>query len=107
MEIRRVLSDERVKENNGLIALERGPLVYCAEGVDNNGKTGNLILPDDSQLTSRFISDLIGGITVIEGKAKTVDNSGVASVTGFMAIPYLAWLNRGAGEMDIWLQRDK
>ncbi len=107
MEIRRVLSDERVKENNGLIALERGPLVYCAEGVDNNGKTGNLILPDDSQLTSRFVSDLIGGITVIEGKAKTADNSGVASVTGFMAIPYLAWLNRGAGEMDIWLQRDK
>jgi DUF1680 family protein len=106
MEIRRLLADERVKEDNGCIALERGPLVFCVEGIDNNGKTSNLILPDKSQLTSRYIIDLLGGITVIEGKAKTVDDKGVASVSGFTAIPYFAWLNRGPGEMDIWLKRD-
>jgi hypothetical protein len=106
MEIRRLLADERVKEDNGCIALERGPLVFCVEGIDNNGKTSNIILPDKSQLTSRYIIDLLGGITVIEGKAKTVDDKGVASVSGFTAIPYFAWLNRGPGEMDIWLQRD-
>ena len=106
MEIRRVLSDERVKENNGMVALERGPLVFCAEWVDNNGKTSNIILPDESQLSFRYIKDLIGGVTVIEGKAKTVDKNGEVISSDFTAIPYFAWLNRGKGEMDIWLPRN-
>ncbi len=105
MEVRRVLSDERVKENNGRVALERGPLVYCAEWVDNNGKTSNIILPDKAKLSSRYEKDLIGGITVIKGKAKTVDKNGKANSSDFTAIPYFAWLNRGKGEMDIWLSR--
>ena len=106
MEIRRVLCDERAKENNGRVALERGPLVFCAEWVDNNGKTSNIILPDESELSSRFVKDLIGGITVIEGKAKTVDKNGEVVASDFTAIPYFAWLNRGRGEMDIWLPRN-
>ena len=107
MEIRRVLSDERVKENTGRVALERGPLVYCAEWVDNHGKTSNIILPDQSKLSSRFINDLIGGITMIEGKAKILDENGSIKTSDFKAIPYFAWLNRGKGEMDIWLPRNK
>jgi DUF1680 family protein len=105
MEVRRVLSDDRVKENNGRVALERGPLVFCAEGIDNNGITENIILPDDSKLSSRFVSDLVGGITVIQGKAKIADIDGTTSISDFTAIPYFAWLNRGKGEMDIWLHR--
>ena len=107
MEIRRVLSDERVKDNNGRVALERGPLVYCAEWVDNHGKTSNIILPDQSKLSSKFINDLIGGITIIEGKAKIMDKDGSIKSSDFKAIPYFAWLNRGKGEMDIWLPRNK
>jgi DUF1680 family protein len=103
MEVRRVLADERVTENNGRVALERGPVVFCAEGIDNNGKTENIILPDDSKLTSRYVNDLIGGISVIEGKAITRDTNGATSLSDFTAIPYFAWLNRGNGEMDIWL----
>ena len=105
MEVRRVLSDERVSENRGRVALERGPIVFCAEGIDNNAKTENIILPDDAKLTSRYVNDLIGGITVIEGKALTTDNDGNATISDFTAIPYFAWLNRGRGEMDIWLPR--
>jgi DUF1680 family protein len=105
MEVRRVLSDDRVKENNGRVALERGPLVFCAEGIDNNGITENIILPDDSKLSSRFVSDLVGGITVIQGKAKIADIDGTTSISDFTAIPYFAWLNRGKGKMDIWLHR--
>jgi DUF1680 family protein len=105
MEVRRVLSDERVKENKGRVALERGPLVYCAEWVDNNGKTSNIILPDQTKLSSAYMKDLIGGVTVIKGKAKTVDKNGKAISSDFTAIPYFAWLNRGKGEMDIWLPR--
>ena len=105
MEVRRVLSDERVMEDKGRVALERGPIVFCAEWVDNNGKTSNIILPDESKLSSRFVKDLIGGITVIEGNAKIIDKNGNVKSSDFTAIPYFAWLNRGKGEMDIWLPR--
>jgi len=74
--------------------------------VDNNGKTSNIILADDSKLSSRYVKDLIGGITIIEGKAKIIDNKGVVKSADFKAIPYFAWLNRGKGEMDIWLPRN-
>jgi hypothetical protein len=106
MEVRRVLCDERVTENKGKVAIERGPLVFCAEWADNNGKTSNIILPDKSKLSSRYEKDLIGGITVIKGKAKTVDKNGKAISSDFTAIPYFAWLNRGKGEMDIWIPRN-
>lgn len=107
MEIRRVVSDEKVKDDLGRVALERGPIVYCAEWVDNNGKTSNIILPDESKLSSKYVNDLLGGITIIEGKAKIIDNAGAVKSADFKAIPYFAWLNRGKGEMDIWLQRNK
>ena len=106
MEVRRVVSDDKVKENNGMVALERGPLVFCTEGVDNHGKTSNIILPDESKLSCRFVKDLVGGITVIEGKAKTIGKNGKAVSSNFAAIPYFAWLNRGKGEMDIWIPRN-
>ena len=100
------MSDDKVKENNGMVALERGPLVFCAEWVDNHGKTSNIILPDESKLSCRFVKDLVGGITVIEGKAKTIGKNGKAVSSNFAAIPYFAWLNRGKGEMDIWIPRN-
>ena len=45
MEVRRVVANENLKEDAGKIALQRGPLMYCAEWPDNNGKTSNLVLP--------------------------------------------------------------
>ncbi len=105
MEIRRVLSDDQVKENRNMIALERGPILFCAEGIDNNGKTRNIILPDESQLSERYIGDLLGGITVIEGGVEIEDIQGDLQQARFTAIPYFTWLNRGKGEMDIWLPR--
>lgn len=46
MEPRQVITHEAVKTNNGLVAVERGPLVYCAEFADNNGEVRNLSLPE-------------------------------------------------------------
>jgi hypothetical protein len=47
---------------------------------DDNGKTSNINLSDKSQLLFRYIKDLIDGVTVIEGKAKTVDKNGESSL---------------------------
>ena len=53
MSVRRVLSHEKVAADAGRVALERGPVVYCAEAVDNGGRAFNLVLPDDAPLEAR------------------------------------------------------
>jgi DUF1680 family protein len=113
MPVRRVESDPRVKANVGRVALMRGPLVYCLEGVDNGGKVRNLALPRTAELAFRHRPDLLGGVTVIEGKALaagTTDWDGrlyapvaEAVPVDFLAVPYYAWDNREPGEMVVWL----
>jgi len=110
MPIRRVLCHENVKDNVGKVALQRGPIVYCAEGLDNGGQVHNLVLPDDVPLKAEYRKDLLGGIGVIRGQAQSRYSSkdGKYTVTkeqDFMAIPYYAWAHRGAGPMVVWLTR--
>jgi DUF1680 family protein len=109
MPVRRVLSHEAVEDNRGRVALERGPLVYCAEWPDNEADVLGLVLPDSSELTAEFRNDLLQGLTVISGQAysRSTDNPDIAAAppTRFTAIPYYAWAHRGIGEMAVWLQR--
>jgi DUF1680 family protein len=93
MPIRRVLAHPAVKDNAGRVALQRGPIVYCAEGVDNNGHALDLVLPDGVRLNAEHRPELLGGATVIRGDALT-------------AIPYYAWAHRGSGEMTVWFARE-
>lgn len=93
MPIRRVLAHDAVKVNAGRVALQRGPIVYCAEGVDNHGHALNLVLPDGAALTAEHRPGLLGGVTVICGPA-------------LIAVPYYAWANREAGEMSVWFARE-
>jgi len=110
MEVRRVLSHDAVEANSGRVALERGPIVYCAEAVDNGGQVFNLVLPDDAALEPRHRPDLLGGVTVIDGQALALHpaedgRSVVTRPQGFLAVPYYAWAHRGEGEMAVWLPR--
>lgn len=110
MQVRRVISSDKVKENVGKVALERGPLVYCFEHPDNNGKAMNIILPDNSKATARFQADLLGGVTTIQCEASIVRPSGDGSAVetvkeNVTAIPYFSWANRGKGEMQVWIPR--
>ena len=110
MAIQVVVSNEEVEGNRGRIALERGPIVYCAEGVDNGGQVFNIVLSDDMLLEAEYRKDMLGGITVIRGKARGlyVSEDGKSVETKereFVAIPYYAWSHRGVGEMAVWLPR--
>jgi len=110
MEVRRVIARAEVKDDVNRVALERGPLVFCVEHADNNGKALNLILPDQVQLNSSFDAALMGGMQVITGTAPVVvpteDGLGMRTEQKeFRAIPYFAWANRGQGEMQVWLPR--
>jgi DUF1680 family protein len=98
---RRVVADPRVKDDVGRVALERGPIVYCAEGVDNGGTVLDLSLPDDAALRPELRPDLLRGLTVLETTARTPDGR----PRPLVAIPYYAWSHRGPGEMAVWLKR--
>lgn len=110
MQVRKVIASEKVQENVGKVALERGPLVYCFEHPDNNGKAMNIILPDNAKATSKFQADLLGGVTTIQCEASVVkpssDGTAVETVKEIVtAIPYFSWANRGKGEMQVWVPR--
>jgi hypothetical protein len=112
MPIRRVLSHEKIEENAGRVALERGPLVYCAEWADNDGYVSNIILHDDATLVPQFRENLINGVIRIQGMSTALkyDIDGktpIKSKHRFTAIPYYAWAHRGQGEMMVWLARDE
>ena len=110
MPIRRLVSHPNVRENLGKVALQRGPIVYCAEWVDNNGRALNLLLPDSVELKHRREKDMLGGVVVLEGESLglEVDQAGgiVKHEQMFRAIPHYAWSNRGVGEMAVWLWTD-
>jgi len=109
MPIRRVRAHAAVKEDAGQVALQRGPIVYCAEGADNNGHVLNMVLPDDAKLHAEHRPELLGGVTVIRGSALAAGTNAVATdprAIRFMAIPYYAWANRAAGEMTVWFNRE-
>jgi DUF1680 family protein len=107
MEVRRVVANEKVKDDQGKVALQRGPLIYCAEWADNNGRAANILVPADAVFQAKFQPELLNGVEVLQSevpvitideKAQTVSTSRRA-VT---AIPYYAWANRGKGEMTVW-----
>jgi DUF1680 family protein len=109
MPVRRVVANEAVEADRGLVAVERGPLVYCAEWTDNGGRISNLVLPDGAALTAEMRPDLLNGVVVIKGEAEAVSEKAGGIVTEkkpVTLIPYYAWANRGKGEMAVWLPRD-
>jgi len=103
-----VTANERVAADRGRVALERGPIVYCAEWVDSPDKhVRNLVLADSQRLKAEFEPATLNGVEVIRGEAATYRferNGEVTHTTeAFTAIPYYAWANRGAGQMEVWI----
>jgi DUF1680 family protein len=96
LEVRQVIAHEKVEADRGLVAIERGPLVYCVEGIDNGGTLPPIALGANATFSSEFKADLLGGVTVV--KAKSADRE-------ITAVPYHVWGNRGNGEMRVWLTR--
>ncbi len=94
MPARRIVAHAGVKDDEGKVALQRGPLVYAIEAIDNDGRALDLVIPRDAALRSRFRVDLLNGVEAISGEGSRP----------FVAIPYYAWNNRGQGEMAVWIK---
>jgi len=108
MEVKKIMAREELLQDNGRIALQRGPIVYCVEAVDNNGKAWNLIAPSNSRFTTEAFSvidekviSLVANLPVVQ---LGVDGlSAQTMVQKIRAIPYYTWCNRGSNSMQVWL----
>jgi hypothetical protein len=106
MPIRRVYAHPNVEADQGLVALQCGPFVYCYEAVDNDSAVPFLALPADAPLRMEWRDDLLGGVNVIRGTARVRNAEGTIEPFEFTATPYYAWDNRAAGAMRVWLPED-
>lgn len=93
MPVEIVAADPHVKENFGKRAIQRGPLVYCMEEIDNPVYFDQIQLSPSTTFQTAFASDILNGI-------KTIKTNGRAQSATF--IPYYAWDNRKAGKMRVW-----
>ncbi|MBR4129966.1 MAG: glycoside hydrolase family 127 protein [Bacteroidaceae bacterium] len=114
MDIHQVVSNPNLKTNAGLCSYERGPIVYCAEGVDNSGKLDNLFIPEGATGTNSTapspISSLFkGGIQQLRMNGKVCTQNGTEVETAdrvVRLIPYFARANRAASPMMVWIPTD-
>ncbi len=105
MEPRFVAARPEVEADRGRLAVQRGPLVYCAEWPDNDFAFGAAVVNPEMPMTTRS-SDVLGGVTMIDVPAQLVERRdgrlGLSDVKLAM-IPYYAWAHRGKGKMAVWL----
>ena len=105
MAVKQVVANENVRADYLKMALERGPLVYCAESIDNKTNVLQLCVSDNTQWSTEKLPDLLGGITVIKGKAYLPSEHNDSYIENdFTAIPYYAWAHRGKSEMTVWFR---
>ena len=109
MPVRKVIADEKIKEDRGKTAFQRGPLVFCAEWPDNDeGNILSLVIRKNAPVTTEYVPSLLEGTQVIrttgfqtkrtiEGRVELLEEQSVTM------IPYALWNNRGAGQMMVWI----
>lgn len=106
--IERVHSDPRVEADKGRVALRRGPLVYCFEGIDNHESLESLVISPEAKLSKKAEPSFLGGVTVILGRAERIEATPLPidkkfSRESFTAIPYYLNANRAHSEMAVWM----
>ncbi|MEW6107481.1 MAG: beta-L-arabinofuranosidase domain-containing protein, partial [Bacillota bacterium] len=115
MPVERVRANPAVRAAAGKVAIQRGPLVYCLEEVDNGPILTDISIPRGATLEARFEPELLGGVVVVTGQAQRTDYpSSERSLyttreypsrpVRITAIPYFAWDNREPGEMLVWIR---
>jgi hypothetical protein len=119
MDVRTLESHPRVIDNYGLVAVVRGPLVYCIEDVDHSGvDLFEVAVPRQADFEVRHDPEFLGGVTVLRTNGERLtgratdgglyrvahsDANRQTEEVPVTAIPYYAWGNRGAGAMQVWI----
>lgn len=115
MSAERVYARPEVSQDAGLVAVQRGPVVYCAEGVDQQGDLTRLSLPRGAALSARHVPGLLGGVTVVEATAELDSGAGWGTdlyrnrpsqpeSATLTLVPYAVWDHRETSPMRVWLR---
>ena len=107
MEPRIVKANEKVAADRGRVAVERGPIVYCAEWPDNDFNVHNILLNQHPTFQVEEKPDLLYGLNTLSTQVQVLsyDNAGKLALRDakLTLIPYYAWAHRGEGDMEVWL----
>ena len=112
MSVRRVYTSNKVSANTGRTAVERGPLIYCVEGVDNDNDILSLSMKKGGTITvGEYMEDKLYGIRELyaQGYKETVSDAlysyeaPAEEEYEITLIPYYAWGNRGLNQMRVWI----
>lgn len=114
MEAHRIYAHPNLRADAQKVTIQRGPLVYCLESIDNGEPLSSISLKEDGELTAAFDETLLGGAVVVEADGLRVDqeswSGGLYSrekaplqSVKVKAVPYYLWGNRGSGEMKVWI----
>ncbi|HVI43554.1 MAG TPA: glycoside hydrolase family 127 protein [Chitinophaga sp.] len=98
MEVKKVLAAAPVKADQDRFALERGPLMFCLEGPDNQGLVQRITVDKQTNVLSVFNPQLLGGVMTLQ-----MQGTAASRQQPVTAIPYYAWANRGPAEMLVWI----
>ncbi|MFH1160442.1 MAG: beta-L-arabinofuranosidase domain-containing protein [bacterium] len=112
MPARKVLASDQVEDDRDKVALTRGPIVFCAEGVDNEGDVKNIVVPLTGSFSYDFTSELLNGVGTLKGNVFKLTGDGfdqpvTKRPSPFVLRPYYAWCHRGAGKMNVWFYNDR
>ncbi len=102
MPVRKVKAHKNVEADRDKVAIQKGPIVFCAEGIDHkDNHVLNLVYDPETTLESEYRPELLNGVQVITGEAMGTKRLPLT------LIPYHVWANRGSGEMMVWLPTTK
>jgi uncharacterized protein len=101
MPLRLVKANKAVITNTGKVALQRGPIIFCAEAADHTRSVLTTTINSATNFTGNYRSDLLNGVYVLTGLTDNYSQKHALSHT-LTLIPYYAWANRNPGEMAVW-----
>ena len=100
--LRCVRGNHQIAATRGQVALERGPIVYAFEGVDNGGDLAQIALPKIDNYTLRA-DECLQGVQVLDLTGAAQSNDTHAQPLPLTAVPYAVWANRGLTPMRVWI----
>lgn len=110
MEPRTVRANDKVAADKGRVAVERGPVVYCAEWPDNNFDVLSAYMNQNPKFEVEFQKDMLYGINTLKTDAQVLEYGKDGRLTTkdvkMTMIPYYAWAHRGRGNMSVWIAQD-
>jgi hypothetical protein len=105
MDAHRVIANQNVQDDRNKVAFEYGPIVYCAEEIDNDKQLSNLVIPDNVELRIAKRDILLDTVNIITANVDVINSSKEKEIYNLTLIPYYVWSNRGIGKMKVWFSR--